>query len=361
MKAWHPDRFPGDEKSRSAAREKLKTINSAYDFLTSPSSKGHTYRPKAASQPQEPNHQKKTSAKQPPPAGVRSHASPPKGNADGQAPPPAPSAARRWGIWLGLLAGGFILVAIAAWFISQRSKQPANSAVQSTSLVQPQPEKAANLTQSSPNPGVSRGTKPAQLEEPKPSAQKPDIAEIEKRAETLDNQKRYSEARPLFDEACNAGNGEACGWLANMHYAGSGVAKDDSRAAAIYSKACDAGSPKGCTNLGTIYSEGNGGIKDQSRAAGLYSKACRADLAQACFFLGELYHLGLGVTANHAQATTLWSKACDGESADGCFFLGISYRNGDGVGKDLDKARELLKKACTMGSQEGCVELKKMQ
>jgi len=48
VKAWHPDRFPGDEKSKNAAQEKLKSINSAYEFLSSPSSKnGQPYRPKA--------------------------------------------------------------------------------------------------------------------------------------------------------------------------------------------------------------------------------------------------------------------------------------------------------------------------
>src|ERR1035438_2397032 len=55
VKAWHPDRFPGDEKSRSAAQEKLKTINSAYDFLTSPSSKKYQpYRPNATPPPAKP-------------------------------------------------------------------------------------------------------------------------------------------------------------------------------------------------------------------------------------------------------------------------------------------------------------------
>jgi hypothetical protein len=120
VKAWHPDRFPGDEKSRSAAQEKLKAINSAYDFLTSPSSKrGQTYRPKAAAppaQPQESAQQKQNSAKQPPPAGGRSQKPPPKENAKSQAPPrppnptpppPTPSAARRWGILFGMLASRF--------------------------------------------------------------------------------------------------------------------------------------------------------------------------------------------------------------------------------------------------------------
>ena len=84
VKAWHPDRFPGDEKSKNVAQEKLKSINSAYEFLTSPSSKnGQPYRPKAASQPaqsQESSQQNKSSAKQPPPDGGRSQEYHPRPN-----------------------------------------------------------------------------------------------------------------------------------------------------------------------------------------------------------------------------------------------------------------------------------------
>jgi curved DNA-binding protein CbpA len=39
VKVWHPDRFPGDPKLREAAENKLKEINSAFVFLTSPAAK----------------------------------------------------------------------------------------------------------------------------------------------------------------------------------------------------------------------------------------------------------------------------------------------------------------------------------
>lgn len=34
VKVWHPDRFPGDQKLKDAAEEKLKALNAAYVFLT---------------------------------------------------------------------------------------------------------------------------------------------------------------------------------------------------------------------------------------------------------------------------------------------------------------------------------------
>ena len=110
VKAWHQDRFPGDEWSKSAAQERLKAINSAYDYLTSSPSKGQTYRPKADAAPprkKEPSQQKQSSTMQPPPVGGRDQEPPPKPKTGGQAPPPKPSAARRWGILFGLLAGSF--------------------------------------------------------------------------------------------------------------------------------------------------------------------------------------------------------------------------------------------------------------
>jgi len=50
VKVWHPDRFPGDPKLRVAAENKLKEINSAFVFLTSPAAKrGPVQRPSKAS------------------------------------------------------------------------------------------------------------------------------------------------------------------------------------------------------------------------------------------------------------------------------------------------------------------------
>jgi hypothetical protein len=39
VKVWHPDRFPGDPKLKEAAEAKLKEINTAFVFLTSPAAK----------------------------------------------------------------------------------------------------------------------------------------------------------------------------------------------------------------------------------------------------------------------------------------------------------------------------------
>jgi len=234
----------------------------------------------------------------------------------------------RWGIWLGLLAGVLILAAIAVWFISQRSKQPVNSAVQ-TPVVQlksanPQQEQIANIKPSNSTPIVSQNQKPSQVEILKPSVQQLSIAEIEQQAEAYYKREQYAEARPLLDQACTGGSWEACEHLGNIYLGDHGVAQDISRAVALYSKACDISSA-GCVNLGGMYQGGNGVVQDRPKAAILYS------------------------------------KACDGGSADGCYFLGMMYIIGEGIDKNEERARELLKKSCSMGNQSGCDDLKKMQ
>jgi curved DNA-binding protein CbpA len=121
VKAWHPDRFPGDEKSKRAAQEKLKTINSAYDFLTSPYSKqGQPYTPTgsaAYARPQAP-YQKPNASRE---AGPRPPSSSPL--------PPQSTQRRRL---LQHTALALLLISIAAWvLISNRSVQtqpPSDSA-----------------------------------------------------------------------------------------------------------------------------------------------------------------------------------------------------------------------------------------
>jgi len=45
VKVWHPDRFQTDQKLKDAAEQKLKDINSAFEFLTSTSTERGPWRP----------------------------------------------------------------------------------------------------------------------------------------------------------------------------------------------------------------------------------------------------------------------------------------------------------------------------
>ena len=179
VKAWHPDRFPGDEKSRCAAQEKLKAINSAYELLTSPSSRtGPSTPPRTATQSAQPqgSAHNEQATPQPPRAGWRRRGPIPKENTAGQAsakaPNPAPSTARHLG-WLLYLVPVLFLV---AWGLisnsSNRSAPQRNFAEESTPPIQPlrettRPEQAASLSppdtrlNDTQNSGPTRGRIPS--------------------------------------------------------------------------------------------------------------------------------------------------------------------------------------------------------
>jgi serine/threonine-protein kinase len=187
-------------------------------------------------------------------------------------------------------------------------------------------EKPASLPAGKPaqtTVSVPSAPKP-ELANSQPAVQKPSGAELEQQAASLYKANRFSEAATLFDQACSAGNREACDNLGVMYATGKGVAKDDARAAALYATACNAGNALGCNNLGNIFASGRGVSKDNAQAASLYTKACAAGNAIGCSNIGNYYRLGLGVE------------------------------------KDAAKARQFLDKGCKMGNQWGCDRLKEM-
>ena len=344
VKAWHPDRFPGDEKSKNAAQEKLKTINSAYDFLTSPSSKkGQTYRPKTATpptQPQEGTRHKQSSAKQPPPDGGGDQAAPPKGNSGGQTPPrstspkpPTPSVARRWGILFGTLAG-------------RLRREPRWAILASVAF----------LILTIFFAGMALSFTPAT---------------IAKRANILDGEHHYNLGGIFRKIACIRGSGESCDELADMYENGKGIESDQAtarelylRAAALYTRDCARGSAATCRALASLFKDGKGVEKDTSRAAELYaqwtgldSSACDAGNGKVCAELGTSYSVGSDVPQNYVKAAELYTKACNlGQAYSGCLNLGTAYKFGWGVPQSAEKAVELYIKGCNLGEPFGCTE-----
>jgi hypothetical protein len=171
--------------------------------------------------------------------------------------------------------------------------------------------------------------KPAPVKNPNPPAQEASIAEIDQQAIELWNQKRYSDALPLFNRACSAREADACHYLGVMFEFGHGVAQDFSRTRELYLKACQAGDRPACSDLGIL-------------------QDYEPDLLQC-------------------KSTTLtimvnrYTESCIGGDGASCSTLAHLYSYGCGIAKDADKARQLYSKACTAGNQQGCDRLKEMQ
>lgn len=96
----------------------------------------------------------------------------------------------------------------------------------------------------------------------------------ERQAYAFYDQKRYGEALPLFQRACDLGRAEACGWAGYMYGSGLGTARDYSRSFSLQSKGCEAGSARDCSSIGWLYAQGKGVQKDRARAKLLFLKGC---------------------------------------------------------------------------------------
>jgi hypothetical protein len=170
----------------------------------------------------------------------------------------------------------------------------------------------------------------------------------------------YFRAMTIFTQTCDAGENAGCINLGDLYHEGKGVEKNDIRAVELFSKACDAGNSTGCTNLGNMYHFGSGVARDDSRALVLYTRACNAGDGQGCNNLGIMYDNGWGISKDDSLAVNLYVKSCIDENADGCGNLGNHYRLGLGIEKDTGKARLFLNKSCTMSNQWGCDRLKEL-
>ncbi len=175
--------------------------------------------------------------------------------------------------------------------------------------------------------------------------------------DVLYQENRYSEALPLLDQGCTAGNGLACTRLGVYYEKGLGVAQDLPRAAELFSKSCNEGNAKGCFNFGISYKSGKGVKQDYPRAAALFSQSCNGGYAEGCDVLAIMNALGIGLAKDASRAAALYSRACDGGSIDGCTNLGIDYMTGNGVGRDDSRAATLLSKGCDGGDADGCSSL----
>jgi TPR repeat protein len=183
------------------------------------------------------------------------------------------------------------------------------------------------------------------------------LSGTEQQAEGLFQEKRYSEAKPLFDQTCSSSNADGCFYLGRMFGEGLGVTLDYARAASFYSKACDAGSYKGCNNLGTFYNKGLGVAQDYARAASLFDRVCDAHTGKACSNLADMYAQGQGVTRDDSRAADLYAKGCDGGESNACGKLGLMLTEGHGVFQDIPRAAGLFQKACDAGNAMGCNDL----
>jgi uncharacterized protein len=161
-----------------------------------------------------------------------------------------------------------------------------------------------------------------------------------------------------LDQSCHQAFAlPACVVLGSYYENGSGVPKDEMKAAALYDKACKGKNPEGCSALARMSKSGKGGPVDQQRGAELHQQACQQGSSKGCVDLGRAHLEGQGVKKDAKKANEFFSIACDARDPLGCYFLGSSYENGLGVKKDEKRAAELYQQAVDGGEALGFLGL----
>ena len=198
----------------------------------------------------------------------------------------------------------------------------------------------------------------------------PNTFRMERRAKVLFDQKRFSEARPLFEQACAAGSWDSCDTLTVMYILGLGgllhgssmAGKPFSEAVPVFERRCANGQADACSHLGWMYKNGIGVAENWSMFFSYSSKACDGGDGLACLNVGIEYEVGGsgGIKQDYSRAAVLYSRSCNAGNAIGCQNLGSLYHRGLGVARDDSHAEELFSKACKLGAAGGCTELKNM-
>ena len=78
-----------------------------------------------------------------------------------------------------------------------------------------------------------------------------------------------------------------------------------------------------CVGLGRLYADGSGVGKDETKAAQLFRQGCYVeksddDVGEGCYYLGQLYATGRGVRQSVDSAFFLNQRACGLEYKAAC-------------------------------------------
>jgi serine/threonine-protein kinase len=230
------------------------------------------------------------------------------------------------------IVAAFLVVAVAPVVVVSlihRFAADAN-ALETTTDSSPQPSNASQPQQDPATAGQpasnSQTPAPAQPDRSTSVPSAANFAGMAKQANALFSQQNYAQAKPLFEQACTGGSGDACNGLGIMYLTGFGATFDNAQAFDLFNKACRRGSAEGCGRLGSMYINGWGTAEDDARGVGLMT------------------------------------QSCDTGNEYGCAQLAILYAAGTkGLAQDLEKSAQLFAKACKQGNEYACKQSNKPQ
>ena len=139
-------------------------------------------------------------------------------------------------------------------------------------------------------------------------------------------------AMPLFRDACDGGNPEACDNLGIIARDGLVGEKDEAAARPSFQRACELGKLGSCNSYGVMLFDGRGGDYDQPGANRYFEMACPAE-PWACHNVGKSYRGGLGTAIDRPRARGFFEQGCEAGLEASCDALSLSAEELEGAWK----------------------------
>ncbi|HEY3782353.1 MAG TPA: tetratricopeptide repeat protein [Fimbriimonadaceae bacterium] len=181
-------------------------------------------------------------------------------------------------------------------------------------------------------------------------------------AQELEDAKEYPEAEKIYQQAIDAGSGEAASKLSLMYWSYDPT-KHARRMFELDTIAAERNNAEGEVLLGIDYAIGGAPDvpTDPARGVALYARAAQQNNALGLELLGEAYIKGIGgLKTNFITAEGLLNRSAKLREVGALIELGKLYSYGQGgIVEDHMKAIALLKEAAHMDENQGVPELAK--
>ena len=123
----------------------------------------------------------------------------------------------------------------------------------------------------------------------------------------------YEKAATAFRAAAADGNAAAERQLGFMHYRGTGIEQNTTRAVSWFEKAARHGDLESQVNLGQMYENGLSVAQDEVKSAYWFRLAAEQGDRRAQLRFGEIAFMGSGVVRDRAEAVKWWHLATEPE------------------------------------------------
>jgi TPR repeat protein len=173
-----------------------------------------------------------------------------------------------------------------------------------------------------------------------------------------------SEPVKALESRCDAGDGVACGAVAERMSVGNGAPLDPVGAARLFELGCERHDAASCKASGRASERGLGVPRDLPRAIVQYQRACLGAYVPGCAALGELSLSGVAGAPPVMIGIGHLQRSCDRAHAPACRTLAAALHEGRLVPPNatvaaglLTRAGDILEPMCAKGAGEACLEL----